>query len=319
MTIEEQIILSRPDIKQSSLNTYLTSLKNLHRMLDNKIDLDDTKFIQDYDKVINVIDKEKITTKKNRITSILVALGSDEKKDNNLIDKYQKKLKELTDEYNIFLKSQKKTDNQEKNWLTHNELNQVFNEIMTDVKKQKINKKQELNDKEFNLLQELLILRTYLDYPLRNDFADMKIIRSDEYKKLKDNDENNYLVILSKKKIFILNDFKNKKFIGKKIINITSSLNKIINIMLKHNKSGYYLVKKDRKSPMSPNGITKYLNKIFLKRSGKKISTSMIRHIVISKLNENEPTILEQEQKDNDIENKFLHSANINKLYRKID
>ena len=185
MTIEENIITSRPDIKQSSLSTYLVSLKNLHKLLDDKVDLDNTKFIQDYDKVISVIDKEaKITTKKNRLTAILVALGGDEKKNDDLIDKYQKKLKELNDEYSIFLKTQKKTDTQDKNWLNYSELIEVFNEVMKDIKREKINTKIELNDKEFDLLQQCLILRTYLDFPLRNDFADMKIIHNDEYKKV---------------------------------------------------------------------------------------------------------------------------------------
>jgi len=34
MTIEENIILNRPNIKQSSLNTYLVSLKNLRKKID---------------------------------------------------------------------------------------------------------------------------------------------------------------------------------------------------------------------------------------------------------------------------------------------
>ena len=320
MTIEENIIISRPDIKQSSLTTYLVSLKNLHKLLDDKPDLDNTNFIQDYDKVINVIDKEaKITTKKNRLTAILVALGGDEKKNDDLITKYQNKLKELNDEYNIFLKTQTKTDNQAKNWLNYSELIEVYNDVMKDIKKEKINSKTKLTEKEFDLLQQCLILRTYLDFPLRNDYADMKIIYTDEYKKLKDTDEENYIAILPKKKLFILNDYKNKKRIGRKIIEITPSLNKVINIWLKHNKSGYYLIKKDRKTPMNPNNITKYLNKIFIKRSGKKISSSLIRHIVISKLSEGQPTILEEEKKNQEIEDKFLHSGEINKLYRKID
>ena len=320
MTIEEQIILKRPNIKQSSLNTYLVSLKNLRKNIDDKTDLDNTDFLQDYDKVMESIKNMKITTKKNRITSILVALGSDIKLNTELIDKYQDKLKELNDEYSIFLKTQKKTDTQEKNWLDYEDLVDVYNDVMKDIKHHKITTKKELNDKEFDLLQQLVILRTYLDFPLRNDFADMRIIDNKECKKLNDDDDDNYLAILPKnKKQFILNDFKNKKKIGKKKLDITPSLNKIINLWLKHNKSGYYLVKTDRKTPMNPNNITKYLNKLFVKKTGKKIGSSLIRHIVISKLTENEPTIEEEEKKEKDIENKFLHSKEMNKLYRKID
>jgi len=320
MTIEENIILNRPNVKQSSLNTYLISLKNLRKKIDGKTELDDTEFLNDFDKISDILKDEKLTTQKNRITSILVALGADNKKNDSLIDKYQKKLKDLNDEYSAFLKTQKKTDTQEKNWLDYEDLVDIFNDVMKDVKRDKITKKEKLDVKEFDLLQQLLILRTYLDFPLRNDFADMKIIDSKEYKNLNDDDENNYLALLGKnKKVFILNDFKNKNRIGRKELQITPSLNKIINIWLKHNKSGWYLVKTDRKTPMNPNNITKFLNKIFMKKANKKIGSSLIRHIVISKIAEGTPTIKEEEEKQKEIENKFLHSGEMNKLYRKVD
>ena len=319
MTIENNIILKRPNIKQSSLYTYMVSLKSLRKQIDKKTDMNSTDFLQNYDKVMESIKDMKITTKKNRITAILVALGSDTPINTDLIDKYQIKLKDLNDTYSAFLRTQKKTETQEKNWLNYDDLVSVYNNVMKNVKLEKIITKKELTDKEFNLFQQLVILRTYLDFPLRNDFADMKVINATEYAELKADDENNYLAIFPKnKKKFILNDFKNKKIIGRKMLDITPSLNKVINQWLKNNTSGYYLVKTDRKTPMNPNTITKYLNKLFVSKTGKKIGSSLIRHIVISKLTENEPTIEEEEKKEKAIENKFLHSKEMNKLYRKI-
>lgn len=320
MTIEENIIIKRPNIKQSSLKTYIISLKNLRKSIDKKSDLDNTDFLKDYDKIIEILKDMKITTKKNRITSILVALSSDNEINKDLINKYQNLLKDLNDKYNEFLKTQKKTDSQQKNWLEYNDLVTIYNDIMKNIKNNKITTKKKLNDDEFDILQQCVILRTYLDYPLRNDYADMKIINVKEYKKLDKNDENNYLLIQNNnKKKFILNDFKNKNRIGKKIIDITPSLNKLINIWLKYNKSGWFLIKKDRITPLSPNNITKYLNRLFYKKTGKKISSSLIRHIIISELSKNEPTIKEEEENNEKIENKFFHSKNMNKLYRKID
>ena len=88
---------------------------------------------------------------------------------------------------------------------------------------------------------------------------------------------------------------------------------------LKYNKSGYYLTNSDRKSPINSNGITKFLNKIFMKEFNKKISTSMLRHIQISHLNKDKPTIKEIEKKEQKVEDKFMHSKAVNELYRKID
>ena len=322
--IESNIKKSR-NIKASSLNTYLSALKTLKKKIepDAQVVLNNTKFLQDFDKVMDVINKEnKITSKKNKLTAVLVALNSDNPKNQDLVDKFGKELKDLGEKYLAFLKQQTKTEAQKNNWLDYDELIKVINKIMSEVKFREITKKKELSNKEFDVLQQLLILRTYIAFPLRNDFADMKILSSKDFKAMdKDKqDENNYLILRSNnKKQFHINQFKNKKFLGSKILDIPTKLNRVINLWLKHNDSGWYLVKNDRKTPMNPNGITKYLNKIFLKHSKKKISTSMIRHIVISHLLKDEPTLKQKEEEKNKIENTFLHSKEINDLYRKVD
>ena len=44
----------------------------------------------------------------------------------------------------------------------------------------------------------------------------------------------------------------------------------------------------------------------------------MIRHIIISHDTKNEPTLKDIDKKEKDIQNKFLHSKNMNQTYRKI-
>ena len=318
-------IMKSRNIKESSCKTYLTALKKINKKIDNSIELKNTKFLKNYDKVMKVINEEnKITSKKNKLTAVIVALNSDTDKDTELIDKYNNELKKLSDTYTAFLKTQKKTETQEKNWIEYDELIKLINKIMAEVKHREINKNRgnkELSNRDFDILQQYVILRTYIDYPLRNDYADMKILKLKDYKKLddKEREDNNYLVLLNNnKKQFHINQFKNRKFIGKKILDINPKLNKIINLWLRFNKSGYYLVKSDRKTPMNPNLITKFLNKIFLKHKSKRISSSMIRHIIISHDLKDQKTIQQKEKENKLIENKFLHSKGINDLYRKI-
>ena len=59
--------------------------------------------------------------------------------------------------------------------------------------------------------------------------------------------------------------------------------------------------------------------KIFIKNCRKKISTSMIRHIVISNMLKDEPTIAEKDNNKKQIEDTFLHTKEMNDLYRKVD
>ena len=315
--LREQIKNTRK-IKDNSLNTYISSLAMLNKKAGGG-ELKDTSFLKDFDKIMGFIKPMKITSQKNKITSVLVALKSDKEPNNELIDKYGKELKDLTETYNIELKNQQKTKTQEKNWIDYNQLLEVINDITEDVKNKKLLKKEELTDKEFDLLQQLVILRTYLQFPIRNNYANMKIITLKEYKNLGDEAKNNnYLVLNKAKKYFYINQFKNQKHIGSKILEITPALNKIINSWLKYNKSGYFLVK-NRTEPINANGITKFLNKIFRKHTGKLISTSMLRHIIISNLLKNTPTIKEKEEEEEKIEDTFLHSSEMNQKYRKLD
>ena len=323
--LREKIKNSR-EIKDTSLNTYMSALKILKKAIapKDKSPLNDAKFLHDYDNTMNIINNlKKTTSKKNKLTAILVALNSEDDKKQELIDKYHTVLKSLTDEYHSFIKTQTKTETQRKNWISYDELIEVINQLMIEVKLRKLNNKRVLNDKEFDLLQQLLILRTYLFFPLRNDFADMKVLSENEFNKLSEDVQHshNYLVVSKKGgKKFYISQYKNSKYLGNKVLEIPSSLSRIINLWLKHNTSGFYLVKKDKEQPMSPNGITKFLNKIFHKyHPGKKISTSLLRHIIISHLTKNEPTIAEKEKKEKETENKFLHSAEMNEMYRKID
>jgi hypothetical protein len=315
-------------IKDSTINTYMSALNKIRfSVLGEKLKRDftdkDVKFLNKYDDVSDAISKEKkITSKKNKLTSILVALHCTDG-DKKLIDKYTKDLKGLDEIYSLFLRKQEKTETQKKNWIEFSELVKISNKLMQEIRLQDIHKLTgELNNKQFDLLQQYVILRTYLDFPLRNDYADMPIVNLKDYNDIEDDVKNdtNYLVTDNKKKYFYINQFKNKSSLGNRVFKIGTKLNNVIRLWLKHNKSGFYLVQKDRVSPIKPNGITKLLNKIFNKyANGKRISSSMIRHIIISHDLKDEPTIAEKDEKANVITSKFLHSNAINQLYRKVD
>ena len=123
------------------------------------------------------------------------------------------------------------------------------------------------------------------------------------------------------KKIIQLNQFKNVKTIGPKSFLLSTKLNNLYEVWLKHNKSGWLIVQKtDKDNPVTSNQITKYLISIFKQYyPDKNISSSMLRHIIISHYNKDEPTLKEIEKKNEAIENKFMHSNGVNQLYRKVD
>ena len=296
------------EIKAISLKNYLSAIKQLHKKIEGEKDFN-LDFSKHFDTTMNEINKLKNTTKKNYLTSLVVALKAYPDKYKDEIEYYCNKLKDVNDTYQKLQKEQKKTQTQQDNWMTYEEL----------VQKKEDLKKKYNQDKTYENLQRYIMILTYINHPLRNDFAEMKVIKRADFNKLSKDEQTkyNYLILQSGNKMsFMINQYKNSKYLGSRELQITDGeLKRVINKWLKENTSGWYFVKSDRTTPQTPNNTTKYLNKIF---KPKKISSSMIRHIVISHDLKDEPTLKEQEEKQQKIEDKYLHSVNMNNKYRKV-
>ena len=149
--------------------------------------------------------------------------------------------------------------------------------------------------------------------PLRNDYTPMEIVSLSQYNSLSDKEleDNNYLVIQSRnKKYFSFGEYKTSKTYGIKKIDIGSKLNSVLNIYLKYHDSKYLLLN-NRGEPMSANGLTKYIQKVF-EPTGKKISANLLRHIYISEFITG-PTLKEKEE----LGEKMGHNVATQELYKK--
>jgi len=323
-SLRKAITKARTDLKEISLNTYIVSLRSLYKRLHPTSDLSEpltSEFLKEKEKIMKDLDDKKITTKKNILTAILVALSSDEKKDDKLNDFYQIKLKDLNKNYNEFLDKQEKTDTQRVNWIDYDTFLTVINDLLDKVKKEGIPTKEKLSRSEYNLLQKYVILSFYQVFPLRNDIADMKVLTQKEYDDLEKEtrDKHNYFITDKKGYKMQLNQFKTVKRIGPKTYEIPEKLSKIVKLWLKHNTSGWLFTISNMRDAVNPNGVTKLLNSIFSKAcDGKKISSSMLRHISISEKLKDEPTIAETKEKEEKTVDKYLHSSGMNQLYRKV-
>ena len=325
MSLRDQIKANRT-IKDNSLDTYMLALRKVYEAVEGeKIDeLESNDFLKKYDDVMSYINNlPKLTSKKNKLTAVIVGLSTDKKDNSNLIDKYINDLSKFNEQYLSEMTKQKKSATQEANWMDYEDVIKIQNKIKREIVHQQFLKNKELTNPEFDLLQQYVLLSTYIEHPLRNDFADMQVIKHTAYKALDDDVkyENNYLVLGPKNiKKFHINNYKNVRSLGSKVFNISPKLNRLINVWLKYNTSGFYLVKSDRVKPLNSNDLTKYFNRLFKKQAnGQKISSSMMRHIIISHELKDTPTLKQKEAKDKVTENKYLHSASMNQLYRKVD
>jgi integrase len=280
MDIKTKIMKMR-NIKENSVNSYITSLKKIYGALESKVEFDSLSWLDNINRVVDILNKLKLTTRKNYCNSIIVALLTNPEKHEKLLAAYRKYLDVIVEEFNNTMKSQEKSDKMEANWVSMAQLKKMVARHKRTITENGLNTKSNWTNGDLQLYQMYLVGILYTETPpLRNDYSNMKVISESEFEKL-DNTNQNYLVVVSRnRKYFSLGSYKTDGKYGTKKINIDSKVNTIINKWLAHNASGWFLVN-IRGGPLSDNSLTKLLNKIF-SSSNKKISSTMIRHIYLS-------------------------------------
>ena len=284
MSLREQITQKRPGIKSNTVDSYLTYLNKVYKLTggEGKAPVS-TAWLKDASKITSALSTYKSTTKKNFYNAIVVVLGATGA-DAELITEYGGRRDREHQKYEEMVKSHRKTDRQEKNWVELSEIDAILKQYKRRANE--IYKKKHGNPaKDYAILQEYIILLTYRNIPMRNDVANMRVVTPLEYKHIPaaTREEHNYLVGSARVPFhFQINEYKTKKSFGKRRVNIPKPVNREIRKWLRVNTSGYFLTNSTRKEPISPNGITKLLTKIFQEHTGKNVSTSMIRHIYLS-------------------------------------
>lgn len=323
INISEIIKKERPKISPITLNAYTLNIKKLHRGIKGTDEIKDLDFLSDIDRVLTTLQGNLNSTIKNYLVAILVVLMSEKDKYKDLIIKYQEKIKELADDINNKYDENEKSDKQKKNWIEYNDILKLLRKLKKETKPL-LDKEQTLTNKEKDLIQQYLVLYLYSGkaFPvLRNDFAEMKIVKQSNNNSGDDlSTDKNYFVIKERgSPVFRLNQYKTAKFQGEKDIPVKDmELKKLINKWAKINGTGYLLINPSNNSPMTANGISKYLNKIFLKHFDKKISTSLLRSIYISHKYNGDKQLSQKDKKN--LANEMGHTKNTAEtIYNKID
>lgn len=264
--IESKIKEARTNIKQNSLKAYLSNIRKIFReVFDNNIDI---KNFNKFTQIKKYLETLTPATRKNIMTAIMVFLKANNSSD-ALIKKYQDYYSELIEDYENNYDKQVKSDKENKNWITQKELEKKRHELAALIDKMDLD---DLNRKDEDIIQQHLVLMLYsLIPPIRNDYAQMKVYENHTSK-------NENFINLKNKEI-ILNKYKTDKTYGMKKINIPNELIKLIKRWINISQSNYLLINIYDRKPMTNNGLTKYLNKIF---KPKKVSTTLLRKLYLS-------------------------------------
>jgi hypothetical protein len=176
-----------------------------------------------------------------------------------------------------------KTTKESENWIDWKEVQQRHSEIGEQVGK--FASQKNITPEQFTTLLHWLVLSLYTEVqPRRNqDYLDMYVVK--KWKEDMPTDKN-YLDLSTQQ--FIFNKYKTQKTYGQQKIAIPESLMTVVKLYIKNhplvkgNKTKTteyrFLVFPDGSPLTAVNAITRILNRIF----GKKIGSSMLRHIFLS-------------------------------------
>lgn len=258
-TIKDTLRSKRPNLSDSSVRTYASTLKNLYLKVypdDEQISMskyDSTDAFLDYLRQIPP------NQSKTALSALFVLTEHPE---------YRKMMMNKLEEYGKEIKKQEKTPKQQKNWATQD----IVDELLTKHRKiaLKAYRKPTLDKKDFQDIQDYILLVLYSGkyIPVR---------RSVDYHAFKirdiDTSQDNYL----QKGKMIFQQYKTAKTYGKQELVMPRPLQTILKKWIEVNPTNYLLFN-TQLQPLTSVTITQRLNKIF----GKPISVNALRHLYLT-------------------------------------
>jgi hypothetical protein len=282
-------------VAESTANAYINSLYQLNERKPFK----NLAFLKKVDEIDKIISGYADSTQRALLATVVSTLSLVKEKAGfkKTYKHFYDKMMERTKAVRETEDKHEKTDKQKENWVSWEEIEKRKNELGEEIAK--FNTKKALSASEYEKTLQHIVLCLYTDIqPRRNqDYLDMYIVKKWNDKMPTDK---NYLDMTGHK--FIYNKYKTAKKYGRQEIDIPESLQSCINVFLKHHplwkgmakrktEPVKFLVSQSGEPLTAVNAITRLLNKVF----GKKIGSSMIRHIYIS---DKYKGVMEEQAKD---------------------
>ena len=269
--ILEKIKENRPRLSLSSLKTYGSVLKNLRKNMDGGDDLD--WFSQNDKDILDYLENKTPQTKKTTLSALFVLTKK---------QSYKDVMMEVMKTVNESNKDQKMNEKQRENWISINEIQSIYDNLLVKIKLMLTNKSimNEPTMMEFLLVSFLGGISNLA--PRRSmDYSEMKVRNYDAK-------TDNYY----KAGKFYFNIYKTSKDYGLQIVDVAKDLNVILKKWVKINANDHMLYSTNGNKLTSPQ-ITRILNKVF---GGKNVSTSMLRHIYLTSIYKDLPAINKMQQ-----------------------
>lgn len=270
--------LSAGSRKQSTIDSYERRL----RVLNEGRSVDNLAFLYNYDVILEKMQKYKMATQRGFIIAIVSVLKN-VKVMKSMYEKYSK----LLEHYNHEMKNNNtKSETQKDNWITQDEVFSAYNRLYEDVYPILCSKKKSITALDWSKITELIILSLFVLQPPRRilDYMIMYIVK--KLPKQMDPEINYYDITHGN---FYFNNYKTSGTYKTQEVLVSDRLQEILDCYIKIHplkitaKTGIPLLCDYTGKPFSTsNQITKILNKIFMRYTGKRVSINLLRNIFLT-------------------------------------
>lgn len=273
MDIAEILKKNRPELSASTLKTYTSILKSIHKRIFNE-----EPKLSNFDKVDTIVEdlKDKpVSTRKTALSALYVLTNN---------KKYNDLMREGIEEYKNDVDKREMSDKQKDAFKSQEEIRKIFDAYKGRA--ELLYKKEGRNVKDQQDIQDFIILAlmsgVYIP-PRRAEYVKFKIKNIDEEK---DN-------FIRGEKEFVFNTFKGSEKKGTQVVPIPLPLRKILKKWIYTNPTEWLLhdVNGDALNSVKLN---QRLNKIF----GKGFSVNGLRHSYLSSKYQDTIALNEEMQKD---------------------
>jgi hypothetical protein len=279
----------KPDLSDMSVKTYANAIHKVLELI-GSTSMNDL-FLKAKEIITKLNEKyDKPNTRKTKIASIIVLLRCMDTpklkaKLDSALAEYGKAVESLTGDIKKDLADGNKSDKQKCNWITEEEGSKLKADLLSKV------------HEPVNTAKDLMNLRNYVlfciyeDLPSRNEIADSKLIFSPSKKEQESlSDEYNYIILDKKKKTvnYIMNSYKTAKSYGQKSISLSPDL---YPILLRYKAAvdkfngghAWAFMNNGGDAKLTRNRLGVIYSELG-KSLGKKLGTSLNRHIAISRI-----------------------------------
>lgn len=263
----------KPNIKPVTVGRYASNISKILRETGLPYRPSSLNEKETIDKYLN---GKNPSTQKAYLNALIVGIQATMKSSPVLKD-YQERRDNLNANYFRERKSGEKNKREKANMITIEEWDTLIDTLNKRIVALRVYNQQDPNKLDYNLMLQHLIILLYRNYPLRNDFAMMKVVTPVQYRKEKHDMEYNYLILGYRKCTIILNNYKTNKVYGTKEIDVSNEVCKFIRRWQKVNKNPEFLLSDYNGVPFTRNRLSKFLVELFAQYTGKRVGTQILR------------------------------------------